>query len=435
MKPRPPGWPVPAEEAGLWRDDRTSGRASRLTLARAIAQRIAAEEGGLVFSVQGRWGSGKTAFLSRLEKHLRVEGHHVSLVNAWREEYLGSPTLPLYRSLLSIDQSEKDARDALERLRRPLNSRFLASLARVPAAAATYWATAAEPLSVGLTAAATKIVEGFKETVLTCVDEGLADPIGEALSKEVRRLAAQAAALAPVEGVRSRAVVLIDELDRCRPTYAINLLETMHHFFEVDNLVFVLGINRRELARAVEGVYGEKFSGDDYLRRFFTCTRNISLAYKDFAQHRFESVCEADDPRNMGELVGWAAEHFGLEAREQDEARELGASAIQVAGASRDVHLVAAAALGNPAAVLRLRAQPETALLELCGPAGSKHEEFEEWEWHRKYLYRTLAIAVGASKEGWLSSKARLEIEDARRHSRSHELSARGLDFILDHLR
>ena len=54
-------------------------------------------------------------------------------------------------------------------------------------------------------------------------------------------------------------VVVIDELDRCRPLYAIELLEVAKHLFSVENIVFVLAINLRELGHSIKAVYGSDF--------------------------------------------------------------------------------------------------------------------------------------------------------------------------------
>ena len=64
-------------------------------------------------------------------------------------------------------------------------------------------------------------------------------------------------------------VVVIDELDRCRPSYAIELLEVAKHLFTVDHIVFALAVNRAELAQSVRALYGASFDGEGYLRRFF----------------------------------------------------------------------------------------------------------------------------------------------------------------------
>jgi hypothetical protein len=63
-------------------------------------------------------------------------------------------------------------------------------------------------------------------------------------------------------------VIVIDELDRCRPTYAIKLLEEVKHLFDVEGLVFVLGMHGAALGHSVSAAYGAKFDGVAYLGRF-----------------------------------------------------------------------------------------------------------------------------------------------------------------------
>jgi hypothetical protein len=64
-------------------------------------------------------------------------------------------------------------------------------------------------------------------------------------------------------------IVIVDELDRCRPDYAIKVLEEIKHFFDVPGVAFVLAIHREQLSASVQSVYGINFKSDDYLRRFF----------------------------------------------------------------------------------------------------------------------------------------------------------------------
>ena len=64
-------------------------------------------------------------------------------------------------------------------------------------------------------------------------------------------------------------VFIIDELDRCRPTFAIELLERVKHIFDIPDLVFVFGINRDELCSSLKSVYGD-IDVDVYLRSFLT---------------------------------------------------------------------------------------------------------------------------------------------------------------------
>jgi hypothetical protein len=64
-------------------------------------------------------------------------------------------------------------------------------------------------------------------------------------------------------------VILIDELDRCRPTYAIEMLEAIKHWFCVPNVVFVLAMDREQLSHSIRAVYGQGFDVDGYFLRFF----------------------------------------------------------------------------------------------------------------------------------------------------------------------
>lgn len=69
--------------------------------------------------------------------------------------------------------------------------------------------------------------------------------------------------------------VIIDELDRCRPSYAIALLERVKHLFEVENVAFIFATNADQLQHSVEGAYGPSFDGFRYLGRFFERTYQL----------------------------------------------------------------------------------------------------------------------------------------------------------------
>jgi hypothetical protein len=64
-------------------------------------------------------------------------------------------------------------------------------------------------------------------------------------------------------------IFFIDELDRCRPNYAVEVLEQVKHFFNVPGIVFVLSIDKEQMVNAIKGFYGnESINGHEYLRRF-----------------------------------------------------------------------------------------------------------------------------------------------------------------------
>lgn len=67
----------------------------------------------------------------------------------------------------------------------------------------------------------------------------------------------------------NRLVVFIDELDRCKPSYAVKLLERIKHYFDNDRITFVFSINTLELQHAIKKHYGNEFDACRYLDRFF----------------------------------------------------------------------------------------------------------------------------------------------------------------------
>jgi hypothetical protein len=63
-------------------------------------------------------------------------------------------------------------------------------------------------------------------------------------------------------------VIVIDELDRCRPNYAIQVLEKIKHLFSIPGIVFVLGIDREQIGFSIETLYGKGMDVTGYLSRF-----------------------------------------------------------------------------------------------------------------------------------------------------------------------
>ncbi len=63
-------------------------------------------------------------------------------------------------------------------------------------------------------------------------------------------------------------VIIIDELDRCKPPFAVHLIETIKHFFSVNSVVFVLAMNKTQLENAIKGVYGQETDAKTYLQKF-----------------------------------------------------------------------------------------------------------------------------------------------------------------------
>ncbi len=234
-------------------------------------------DGPCVMAVDAKWGMGKTTFLRLWGRHLKDEGHHVIEFNAWETDFTWDPFFALWSEISAqfAEQPGLESPGKLSKLARKLlpllrsgtmGAQIALSIEGQPEAAVT---------AAGVSATLKDLEDATDATdrEREAVDQG---PFPEAtyaeakaLLKEFRAtLREEASSLAGASGGLPL-VVLIDELDRCRPTYAIELLETAKHLFNVDHIVFVLCLDQTQLAHSVKAVYGSEFAANGYLRRFF----------------------------------------------------------------------------------------------------------------------------------------------------------------------
>lgn len=84
-------------------------------------------------------------------------------------------------------------------------------------------------------------------------------------------------------------VIVIDELDRCKPTYAIELLETVKHFFGVKNIIFIFLVNKEQLKSIASTSYLTEDKCSEYFEKFFDIQFNLpKLEYEDFIQIEYD---------------------------------------------------------------------------------------------------------------------------------------------------
>lgn len=99
-----------------------------------------------------------------------------------------------------------------------------------------------------------------------------------------------------------RLIIFIDELDRCKPSYAVKLLERIKHYFTNDRFTFVFSINATELQHTIKRFYGNDFDACRYLDRFFDLRVSLPPANKSRylqsihfpdSSYKYDSVCRA----------------------------------------------------------------------------------------------------------------------------------------------
>ena len=246
---------LPEQDVSLenpWCDD-VLGRAE---LATRLTNLIKKQQAPFVISIDGKWGTGKTFFLQRWQKDLENNDFRAIYFNAWEDDFCDDPLLAILGQLSEYFKGNKfkELADQLFTIAIPL-------LRQVP---------------LSLLQAQTGIqvnIDGKEQAQRNLLKEYLDQRVTkDELKQHLNKVATKV-----FEETGHPLVFIVDELDRCRPTFAIELLERVKHIFDVPNLVFVFGVNRDELCSALQSVYGD-IDATVYLRRFFDMEFNLPEA-------------------------------------------------------------------------------------------------------------------------------------------------------------
>ena len=243
-----------------WRDDVLD----REQIAAKLTNLIRHESVPLVISVHGQWGTGKTFMLKRWQQDLQNQGFNAIYFNAWEDDFCDDPLLAIIGQLASYFSK----------------GRFKEGVDRAASSAFELFRSNVSSVLTHLIGATTEFEHNTPTKKDLIKQYHLQRHGKDLLNKELEKLSAA------VYSERSQPLVfIIDELDRCRPTFAIELLERVKHIFDVPNMVFVLGINRDELCKALSSIYGD-IDTDVYLRRFFDFEFNLpEVDSRRFAEH------------------------------------------------------------------------------------------------------------------------------------------------------
>ncbi|HAS6061332.1 TPA: NTPase KAP [Vibrio vulnificus] len=234
-----------------------------------------------VLNLNSEWGSGKTYFLKRWAEDLKAH-HPVVYVDAWQQDYSDDPLMTVISSMVSQlrEQAGRAEGNAAISVIGKAGGLFKA-LAPAVVGGVTKKFTGIDFAAVMNDAEGASAESGIKD------EDGNALDMSAAASKAVQYMLDEhdgkskaisalkqsvSQWLEAVKGLTDKqypAFVFIDELDRCRPSYAVEMLETIKHIFDIKGVVFVVATDTRQLQHAVRVVYGQGFDADIYLGRFF----------------------------------------------------------------------------------------------------------------------------------------------------------------------
>jgi hypothetical protein len=294
----------------------------REDLAKSFSNFLSNSEGSFVLAIDGQWGVGKSTFVQMLNQHLRNDGFVTTYLDAFAVDYVGNPFQPIFSRIHSWAEENADAFDKADHFSKKL-LKAGAKVARTLVWGAANFATSgllkefvpnimkmdseevAKKIADLSQASAEKWLAGFSE------EEESIEGFREMLTTLAKRIADKAK---EANANNSRPLVFfIDELDRCKPSFAIAFLEHIKHFFSVENLVFVLVMNKSQMEVSIRHAYGNEVDGNTYLQKFVHAW--ISLPHvetnEDYPSRNSKFITEQLSIHGLDKI--WLQNYYELE--------------------------------------------------------------------------------------------------------------------------
>lgn len=227
--------------------------------------RTLTENESLSIAIDASWGMGKSQFIhmwrNMLSDRPDFEKWKTIYYNAWMYDDCGNAFSPMVCTICK----EYYAKEQVDNKVLSATTRIL----KIGAIGITTLACAANPVLTPFASLGKIAVDYLSDK--SGVDLYTSFNKREQDKKEFRD------SLKDLIGDNDRLVIFVDELDRCRPTYAIETLEVMKHFFNVDKVVFVFALDIQQLSKSIATVYGQNMDASGYLSRFFDCQLRLPL--------------------------------------------------------------------------------------------------------------------------------------------------------------
>ncbi|WP_201565636.1 KAP family NTPase [Psychrobacter immobilis] len=241
--------------------------------------------------IDGSWGTGKTEFCHKLINLMKEDStHNIIYIDAFKADHVDEPLMTVLAEIIKI---------------LPEGPRRKAFINRVlPAVRYTLKTVAKASVSHLLRQDFADITNDFDEVIQKAADESI-DKTAELILKDhveaeksLKTLQTALTAIASHDPI----VIFIDELDRCRPNFAVDMLEIIKHTFDVEGVSFVLITNTQQLRASINHCYGQAVDAQRYLDKFI--------------KFRFE--LSPYSTRDLNNLVLAATDHFFKLAREKE---------------------------------------------------------------------------------------------------------------------
>lgn len=289
----------------------------------------------LVISIDGKWGEGKTTFVKMWQGLLTKDGVPNIYIDAFSNDYTDDAFISVASAITDyankhIEEDKHEELAAFKEKTIKIGGQLLSWSARIGIKAVTLGVIKDSDLE-GL--------KDIKDDVAKSTSDLVGDFIEEKInshSKDIELIQSYRDLLSSIPSkIKDNdkkllpLVIIIDELDRCKPTFSVEIIEKIKHLFSVKNVVFILVMNKSQLEESIKSVYGQNIDAHIYLQKFITleatipkkmgerCENDLSKYSNRLLQLHELETWEKD--RDIIECIKPLANHFNLSLRQLEK--------------------------------------------------------------------------------------------------------------------
>lgn len=238
---------------------------NRKCIAENLTKIIESKDKPMVIALDSDWGTGKTTFVTMWKDLLDNDSNYNSkfntlYFNAWEHDYIKDPLLAIFSEIeIQIKEDDPLLKQQFDKVKSKF-SPYLKLGATTIFKMLTRGALDLDKIDLGETNEDELISLAEKLGDLVIQEVSASKNIRSELKKEMSKYQ---------ESSCKKIIFFIDELDRCRPSFAIELLEVIKHLFDINNFIFIISLDKEQLSHSVSTIYGQNMDTVGYLRRFF----------------------------------------------------------------------------------------------------------------------------------------------------------------------
>lgn len=220
--------------------------------------------------ISGSWGSGKSEFVQKtisliLAKHSGITPVYV---DAYKSDYHEDPLLAVSAAVL--DAIPPENKDKVKQKLLPV----LKATGKLGLKVLSSWVLKQD---------ATQVADDFDKDLKKAADSASDAFIESMLNEQMRasqNIEELRLLLAEITSEKEL-VIFIDELDRCKPSFAVHLLELVKHIFDMKGIKFIFAANREQLMSSITHHYGNGIDAKRYLDKFISFSISLPERLKD----------------------------------------------------------------------------------------------------------------------------------------------------------